>query len=131
MSPTQLLFVRSCSSCIFLSLLMNRKIGHFMYSAIDPKYYGALAFRVSLQIAWLVCVYTSVKSLPLVYIALVSTLIPLLTALISYFFLKKGLNRLDVGVLIVSFAGVIVLILGAEGHDGEAINESDDEITAT
>ena len=69
------------------------------------------------------CVYTSVKSLPLVYISLTSTLVPVLTAIISYFHLRKGLNGIDIGVLAVSFVGVIVLIMGAT-DDSEEVEES-------
>jgi drug/metabolite transporter (DMT)-like permease len=64
-----------------------------------------------------------VKSLPLVYISLTSTLVPVLTAIISYFHLRKGLNGIDIGVLAVSFVGVIVLIMGAT-DDSEEVEES-------
>jgi drug/metabolite transporter (DMT)-like permease len=58
------------------------------------------------------CIYTSVRYLPLVYVALVSNLGPLFTALCSYYYLKKGLSRLDQIILLISFVGVILLITG-------------------
>jgi drug/metabolite transporter (DMT)-like permease len=61
----------------------------------------------------LVCVYTSVKYLPLVYTSLTSNLGPLLTAVFSYFLLKKGLSRLDTVILLVSFVGVVIMIMGS------------------
>jgi drug/metabolite transporter (DMT)-like permease len=110
MSPTQLLFIRSITSALIFMLLMNKKIAYYMYTSIDKKHYGNVAIRVAIGVMMLVCIYTSVKYLPLVYVALVSNLTPLVTALFSYMFLKKGLNRLDTLVLFVSFAGVVLLI---------------------
>ncbi len=66
---------------------MNKQIVHYMYNSIDPKHYSNLALRVVLGMTMLVCIYTSVKYLPLVYVSLVSNLGPLLTAVFSYFFL--------------------------------------------
>jgi drug/metabolite transporter (DMT)-like permease len=97
---------------MILTALMNKKIGYYMYSNIDPKHYGNVAIRVVIGILMLVCIYTSVKYLPLVYVALVSNLAPLITALFSYLFLKKGLGLLDSSVLFISFGGVVILITG-------------------
>lgn len=98
---------------------MNKRIAHYMYSSIDPNHYTSLAMRVVLGMTMLVCIYTSVKYLPLVYVSLVSNLGPLLTAVFSYFYLGKGLGRLDSGVLLCSFGGVVLLILGATNDKEE------------
>lgn len=58
------------------------------------------------------CIYTSVRYLPLVYVALVSNLGPLFTAFFSYLWLKKGLTSLDLKVLAISFFGVALLVTG-------------------
>jgi drug/metabolite transporter (DMT)-like permease len=50
-------------------------------------------------------------------------MIPLLTVLMSYFIFKKGLNKTDMGILGVSFVGVVVLILGATDESDE-VDES-------
>ena len=92
---------------------MNKNIKYYMYSSIEKRLVGHLAARVIQGVIMLVCIYTSVKYLPLVYTALTSNLGPLLTALGSYFFFKKGLNRIEIIVLIVSFLGVVVMILGS------------------
>ena len=60
----------------------------------------------------LVGVYTSVKSLPLVLVGVVMNLSPLLTAVLSFFFLKKALTTVDAVALVVSFLGVVILITG-------------------
>ena len=92
---------------------MNKNIKYYMYSSIERRLVGHLAARVIQGVIMLVCIYTSVKYLPLVYTALTSNLGPLLTALGSYFFFKKGLTRIEIVVLLVSFLGVVVMILGS------------------
>ena len=64
----------------------------------------------------LYCVFTSVKYLPLVVVGLMYNLQPIITLLLSYLFLKKGLSRLDIAVLLVSFIGVYVMITGTTNN---------------
>ena len=109
----QLLFLRSITSASIFTILMNRKIPYYMYYGIDKKHYRGLLIRVVMGLLALVSVYTAVKYLPLIYVSLVTSLSPLLTAIFSYFIFKKGLSKLDIAVLIVSFIGVIILITGA------------------
>ncbi len=52
------------------------------------------------------------KSLPLVLVGVVMNLSPLLTAVLSFFFLKKALTTVDAVALVVSFLGVVLLITG-------------------
>lgn len=72
-----------------------------------------LTLRVLLGLFFLVSMYTSAKSLPLVFVALCQNLTPLLTAVFSYMYLRKGLTNLDIGVLLISFVGVALLITGS------------------
>jgi drug/metabolite transporter (DMT)-like permease len=60
----------------------------------------------------MVSVYTAVKGLPPVYVALSSNFSPLFTALLSYVMIKVPITRLDIQVLIISFIGVGILISG-------------------
>ncbi len=57
--------------------------------------------------------YTCIKYFPLVLVSLVTNIAPLLIALFSWYFYGVGLSKLDLSVLIVSFAGVLILILGS------------------
>jgi drug/metabolite transporter (DMT)-like permease len=61
----------------------------------------------------IVCVYTALQYLPLVYVAAVSNIGPLMIALFSYFIFQKGLSPLDITVLVISFVGVTFLITGS------------------
>lgn len=60
----------------------------------------------------LACMYTSVKYLPLVYVALISNIGPLFIAIFSWILFKKGLNRNETITLLVSFIGVVILVTG-------------------
>ena len=68
--------------------------------------------RVSIGLIMLVCIYTSVKYLPLVYVSLSSNLGPLVTAICSYFLIRVPVSKIDVIILIISFIGVAILITG-------------------
>ena len=113
MTATQLLFIRSITASIIFAGLMNKNIKYYMYTSIERKHVGNLMARVFQGLLMLVCVYTSVKYLPLVYTSLTSNLGPLLTAVFSFIFLKKGLSRTDIIILVVSFIGVVIMILGS------------------
>ena len=57
--------------------------------------------------------YYAVKYLPLVIVALITNLAPIATAILSYIVLKEKFQRLDYLILVVSFVGVIILIIGS------------------
>ena len=75
--------------------------------------------RISIDLLFLVCIYTSVKYLPLVYIGLSSNMGPLVTALFSYFLIRVPVQKIDIIVLIISFIGVAILITGAVSGSAE------------
>ena len=60
----------------------------------------------------IICIYTAIKGLPPVYVALSSNFGPLITALLSFLLLKVSISKLDIQILIISFIGVAVLIFG-------------------
>ena len=62
---------------------------------------------------FLVSLYTTIKYFPLVFLALITATGPLLTAVLSYFMLGVGLSKFDIGVLLVTFAGIVVMITGS------------------
>jgi drug/metabolite transporter (DMT)-like permease len=108
---------------IFLAL-MNVQIKYYMYSSIERKHVPQLMMRVSIGLLMLVCIYTSVKYLPLVYVALSSNMGPLVTALFSCFFIKVPVQKIDIMVLIISFIGVALLITGAISGSTEITDAS-------
>ena len=114
MTPTQLLFLRSATSVLLLGTMFGNKLKEYLYDNIDKKLKWQLALRVTLGVLLLVSIYTSVKSLPLVLVGVVTNLSPLLTAVLSFFILKKALTSVDAVALVASFTGVVLLITGGE-----------------
>ncbi len=91
---------------------MNKNFKYYMYDCLDRKLLPLFFTRIGLQIMIMVSVYTAVKGLPPVYVALSSNFSPLFTALLSYVMIKVPITRLDIQVLIISFIGVGILISG-------------------
>ncbi len=91
---------------------MNKNFKYYMYDCIDRKLLPLFFTRIGLQIMIMVSVYTAVKGLPPVYVALSSNFSPLFTALLSYVMIKVPITKLDIQVLIISFIGVGILISG-------------------
>ncbi len=58
--------------------------------------------------------------MPLVEVSLISNLMPLFTALLGFWLLKEAISKLDILTLLVSFAGIVVLIMGGEQSEGSA-----------
>jgi drug/metabolite transporter (DMT)-like permease len=59
---------------------------------------------------------------PVVFMTLIQNLSPLLIALFSYMLYRVKLNLIEIGVLITSFVGFIILVTGSFK---ESIEESD------
>ena len=91
---------------------MHRDFKQLLWSGIEKRQVHLLITRVGLGLMILACIYTSVMYLPLVYVALVSNLGPLLTAVISYLYLGVRLSTLETSILVISFVGVILLVTG-------------------
>lgn len=89
--------------------MFGNKLKEYLYDNIDKKLKWQLLLRVTLGVLLLVSIYTSVKSLPLVLVGVVTNLSPLLTAVLSFFILKKALTTVDAVALVASFIGVVLL----------------------
>ena len=97
---------------------MNRNLMHYMYESIDRKYTNTLITRCILMPITLGCIYTSVKYLPISYVSLMTSLAPLLTALLMFIIYRTRLNRIDSLVLLTSFSGVVLIIMATFSTEG-------------
>jgi drug/metabolite transporter (DMT)-like permease len=59
-----------------------------------------------------------VKSLPLVLVGIVANMIPLVTAVLGFFILGERLNRFEKVCILLSFAGVAIMVTGKEAGAG-------------
>ncbi len=116
LNPFQLLLVSQMICAIIFSAIMNVNVKYYMYECIDRKVMPLFFTRIGCNILIMISVYTAIKGLPPVYVALTSNFGPLLTALFSFILFKKSISKLDIMVLIISFIGVVVLIYGTPDH---------------
>lgn len=56
----------------------------------------------------------AIQKLSLVEVSLISNLMPLMIALLSFFILKEQIMKNEIVALIVSFSGVLILALGRD-----------------
>lgn len=106
--------------------MFGNKLKEYLYDNIDKKLKWQLLLRVTLGVLLLVSIYTSVKSLPLVLVGVVTNLSPLLTAVLSFFILKKALTTVDAVALVASFIGVVLLITGGETQPEEIVTNKNE-----
>ncbi|TNV77029.1 hypothetical protein FGO68_gene5292 [Halteria grandinella] len=123
MAVPQLLFFIGIGSSLTFIILMGRDLK--VYLSVERGYILSIFLRIALSMMLLGCVYTSVKYLPLIYIALSVNLNPIITVILSYLLLKKGLGLMDTAVLLISFGGVVVIILGTYDTTTQSTSNSD------
>lgn len=68
-------------------------------------------------------IYYALKQLPLVIVSLVLNLSPIAIAVLSYIILKEKLAKIDIIILLVSFIGVLVLIMGSNENTSTSNGE--------
>lgn len=112
MTVFQLLALRSIAECIISLVLMNVRTKHILITSVESRHFKNLFMRCALGIVTYFGAFYSLKYLPLILASSVMSLTPVVTAILSYFILKEIINRFECMVLIVSLAGVIVMILG-------------------
>lgn len=97
--------------------VMNKNTYKYAIADIPRDMAFTLAVRVCQGMFNMFCTYYVIKYFPLVYVSIVANIAPLLIALFAFLIYREKLTALDVGVLLVSFAGVSVLITGSVSSD--------------
>ncbi|CDW80631.1 drug metabolite transporter permease [Stylonychia lemnae] len=97
-----------------------------MIDSVKPHLRGVLLYRTLQGNFTLLLLYHAVKYLPLVQVALIINLMPLFTAIMGYYYLNERLKILEIIVLIVSFIGVAVLIVGGPNEKEKSELEQTD-----
>jgi drug/metabolite transporter (DMT)-like permease len=95
-----------------------------MVTNIPREMYNTLALGLVVGSINVFAVYYCVMFLPVVIVTLVSNLTPLILALLSYLIYKVKLTGIEVGVLIMSFVGFIILISGSFSGGSETAHEN-------
>ena len=112
LNPAKLITARNSFAVLIVTCIMNKDIKYYMIDSVPREQYKSLAIRCFQGSFAFVCLLTSIKYFPVVIVTLVSNIGPLLIALFSFVLHKVKLSRLEIVILLVSFAGCIVLITG-------------------
>jgi drug/metabolite transporter (DMT)-like permease len=104
------LFARSLFSFAFFVILMNYRVFHYMWFGIPRHEVKMVVMKSALGIAYMSCLYSAIKYLPLIVASLIQNLTPILTAIFSHFMLKRGLTPFKILILILSFGGIVVML---------------------
>ena len=105
-------------------ILMNVNTKKHIWDSVNKKTFKALVGRVLLGFIGLTLQTQAISRLPLVLVSMVMNLVPLITGVLAYFFLKERLDLIDKICLAVSFIGVTVMVFGGTFNpaDGGSID---------
>ena len=104
--------MRSYTEVICMLLIMNFRSKLYLYDIVTRRW-APLIFLRSLLIATAnFLTIHAIKSLPLVFVSLVLSTLPLWTSLMSYLLLNERLTIMYIICLVLSFCGIGIMILG-------------------
>ncbi len=125
LSLPELILLRSLSSILIFLCIMNRNIYNYLVTNVPRHLYKTLLLRCSIGCFQFTSVYYCIMYFPVVFVTLIQNLSPLLIALFSYALYRVKLNLIEVGVLIVSFVGFIILVTGSFKESTEELENVD------
>ena len=119
----QVTAVKSFLSCIFLVLVFNVNLKNILYTSVDKSRDAliALTFK-TFQSA--ISVFISYNAMKYFYISttnVVVSLTPLFACVLAYFILGETISSYTIGSICLVLSSVILIILGAQGEEEEAM----------
>ena len=115
LSLSQLIVVRSLFAMLIFAAIMNKDVKRYLFESVPRIHYKSMALRCLQGSFQFMCIYTCIKYFPVVFVSIVNNISPLLIAFLSFILYKVALSYLDLSVLLISFAGVVILITGTLG----------------
>ena len=106
----EFIFFRFLTQFVMIFALTNIKTKIILWDTVPRRLIPALVIIVACGLASFLCLYTAIKYLPMLIIALVGNTLPLFTALFSFLILKERIRLLEIITLIVAFIGVFILL---------------------
>ena len=113
MGVHQYIMLRAAAQIFFQILVANFYFKKYIWDDLTARDFRQLSWRCLFGFFALTFQIVAVKNLPLVLIALVMNTMPLFTALFGFFLLGETLKILEKICLVISFAGVAVMITGS------------------
>ena len=112
MDGFQVVFVRSFFAIIVLLLLLNIDLKRIMYDEFPSESKMHMVYRMTTGCFGILTMNFVVKYFTLSNIAVIINLNPIFTLFFAYFLLREQVTRTDIICVFLTFAAVILVILG-------------------
>lgn len=100
-----------------MAIKLNKDIKYVMYDSINRDNVGALIFRTVQGNLSITIQFMCVKYFSLTTVGVTQNLAPLITVVLAYYILSEKLAFFQIAALIISFAGILIVILGGDVED--------------
>lgn len=119
LQPYQYIGLRCAIQLMLQLLVMNIRIKEYVWDTVDKKKAKGLVGRVLLGFINLSLQAQAVAKVTLVLSSTSSNMVPLVTALLACCFLKERLGLAESICLMISFAGVMLMVVGTDKSSGD------------
>lgn len=106
-----LLSIKSFFAFLITVLIVGTNLKKMMVDDIEEDQKKYVFIKVCQASFSYFLLYYSIRNLPLVEVSLVNNMVPVLVAVLSFMLLGEGLRLREVIALIISFAGITLLVL--------------------
>ena len=107
-----MLSVRCAIHLITVVAILKFQVKQIVWDSIPDNQFMQVLFRAAQVMCTLYFAIQAIKILTLVVVALVLNTTPLFTAVLGYFVLGDTLTHVEKLCLLISFSGVVTLVLG-------------------
>jgi drug/metabolite transporter (DMT)-like permease len=106
-----LLSTKSFFALLFTVIAVGRQLKPMLIDDIDEDQRPYVMMKVAQATISYFLMYYSIRNLPLVEVSLVNNMVPILIAILSFLILSERLKLREVAALLISFAGITILVL--------------------
>ena len=91
---------------------MNTDTKTHVWDGVNKKIAWALTGRTIFGVITVGLQMTALKQLPLIMTSMSQNTVPMITGILGFFLLKERLSAFEVSCLVLSFAGVSIMVIG-------------------
>ena len=112
-------FSKAVISIILLIVVLNKNLKYINWDSIDPRSYGALAFKSIQSVVSILISYNAMKYFSVSITGIVCSLTPLFAVFFAWILLGEFISCYTIASVHLVLACVCMVILGAEGEEKE------------
>ena len=91
---------------------MNLETKKHIWDSVNKKIAWALIGRTIFGVLTVGLQMTALKQLPLILTSMSQNTVPMITGVLGFFLLKERLSIFEISCLLLSFAGVSIMVIG-------------------